>query len=109
MHRERKGKRKRVEPIRVIQPEVGADAVEPPHVYHPDKATNGLGERKLYACGYCGYQKLSCSAASDGQVRIRCKCGGLQADGKSRMHAHWTDNRRMEVEMTEQIDVECAF
>jgi len=60
-----------------------------PHVYHPDKATNGLGERKLYACGYCGYKKYTCSTGSDGQVRIRCKCGGMQSDGVLRMHAHW--------------------
>ena len=60
-----------------------------PHVYHADKATNGLGERKLYACGYCGYKKYTCSTGSDGQVRIRCKCGGMQSDGVLRMHAHW--------------------
>jgi len=60
-----------------------------PHVYHPDKATNGLGERKLYACGYCGYKKYTCSTGSDGQVRIRCKCGGMQSDGVLRMHAYW--------------------
>merc|ERR1711935_38753 len=62
------------------------------HDYHPDKATNGLGKRAIYVCGYCGYQKLSCSKAGDGQVRIRCECGGVRADGVARMHALWKRN-----------------
>jgi len=57
---------------------------------------NILGKRKerqleepVYSCAYCGTKKTSTSAASDGRVRIRCKCGGKYADNKPRMHANW--------------------
>merc|ERR1711990_702211 len=42
-----------------------------------------------YQCGYCGYNKIARSSSSDGQVRIRCSCGGTRQDGVNRMHAHW--------------------
>eukprot|EP00656_Telonema_subtile_P049618 TRINITY_DN6204_c0_g1_i2.p2 TRINITY_DN6204_c0_g1~~TRINITY_DN6204_c0_g1_i2.p2 ORF type:complete len:192 (+),score=18.10 TRINITY_DN6204_c0_g1_i2:118-693(+) len=61
-----------------------------PHKYHPERATRGLGRVQKYICNYCGYVKTSSSTSSDGGVRIRCPCGGMQADGVSRMHAKWT-------------------
>ena len=58
--------------------------VQQAHVYHPDKATNGSGVPRVYACGYCGYRKMSSSSAKDMQVRIRCSCGGMKRDGTLR-------------------------
>ena len=79
------------------------------HVYHPEKATSRKGAGKVgltahsvqcnsrisgfqercYLCGYCGKAKIARSASTDGQVRIRCECGGTRQDGVKRMHAHW--------------------
>lgn len=51
------------------------------------------GPRRMitYACGYCGRQKRSRSAASDGMVRIRCGCGGFRGGGVPRMHSQWNE------------------
>eukprot|EP00658_Telonema_sp_P-2_P036607 TRINITY_DN26442_c0_g1_i1.p1 TRINITY_DN26442_c0_g1~~TRINITY_DN26442_c0_g1_i1.p1 ORF type:complete len:220 (+),score=32.72 TRINITY_DN26442_c0_g1_i1:185-844(+) len=65
-------------------------ALVKPHVYHPQKATVGLGEQREWFCGYCGYKKVSASASTDGMVRIRCPCGGVRGDGVCRMHSNWT-------------------
>eukprot|EP00658_Telonema_sp_P-2_P042585 TRINITY_DN3059_c0_g1_i12.p1 TRINITY_DN3059_c0_g1~~TRINITY_DN3059_c0_g1_i12.p1 ORF type:complete len:879 (-),score=153.19 TRINITY_DN3059_c0_g1_i12:520-3156(-) len=67
-------------------------AIKPvePHQYHPERATCGLGRPQRYRCDYCGHIKVSSSAPSDGAVRIRCPCGGMQGDGVNRMHAKWT-------------------
>eukprot|EP00658_Telonema_sp_P-2_P025112 TRINITY_DN20111_c0_g1_i8.p1 TRINITY_DN20111_c0_g1~~TRINITY_DN20111_c0_g1_i8.p1 ORF type:complete len:536 (-),score=48.17 TRINITY_DN20111_c0_g1_i8:309-1916(-) len=44
----------------------------------------------VYKCCYCGANKLSASKNLRGTgVRIRCACGGRQADNKLRMHAMW--------------------
>eukprot|EP00656_Telonema_subtile_P046847 TRINITY_DN5344_c0_g1_i1.p1 TRINITY_DN5344_c0_g1~~TRINITY_DN5344_c0_g1_i1.p1 ORF type:complete len:324 (+),score=26.36 TRINITY_DN5344_c0_g1_i1:377-1348(+) len=61
-----------------------------PHRYHPERATCGLGRPQRYVCDYCGHCKMSSSSSSDGAVRIRCPCGGMQGDGINRMHAKWT-------------------
>jgi len=44
-----------------------------------------------YRCGYCQQIVLSTSGHSCGRTpRIRCDCGGIQQDGKKRLHSKWT-------------------
>ena len=57
--------------------------------YYRSKAHNALGVEQRYSCGYCGRIKISASLCADGQVRIRCLCGGKREDGNPRMHANW--------------------
>jgi hypothetical protein len=40
--------------------------------------------RREFACGYCSAIKTSKSEDFEGRVRIRCECGGMHQDGKSR-------------------------
>ena len=51
------------------------------------KGQVGKGAKTFYKCDYCSQQKWSKSTGSDGQVRIRCGCGGGRKDGKPRLHA----------------------
>ena len=57
--------------------------------YKRQMAQNALGVAEKYNCGYCGRLKISASRCTDGQVRIRCQCGGVKRDGILRVHANW--------------------
>lgn len=59
------------------------------YVYKRSKAHKGRGIEQDYICAYCKRRKTSSSGSADGRVRIRCECGGMKCDGKSRMHASW--------------------
>lgn len=57
-----------------------------------DEATVEVPQWKsMYECIYCGNVKETTSSqgASDGRVKIRCKCGGKRGDGQARMHTMW--------------------
>jgi len=67
-------------------------ALEFPSILTPPSILGKRTEREeepVYSCAYCGTKKTSTSAASDGRVRIRCKCGGKYNDNKPRLHANW--------------------
>ena len=54
--------------------------------FHHDVATI----RGVYRCGYCQQTVLSTSGYSCGRTpRIRCDCGGIQQDGKKRLHSKY--------------------
>merc|ERR1711907_173521 len=79
-------------PAQPAEPALTQPPIRLSHVYHPEKATSKrgtAGTERCYRCGYCGFNKIARSSSSDGQVRIRCSCGGMKQDGKNRMHAHW--------------------
>ena len=46
--------------------------------------------RQDYICGYCDRGKTSMVRCVQGRVRLRCKCGGQQNDGKLRLHSNWS-------------------
>lgn len=62
---------------------------EDSYKYMKSRAHKAHGIEHNYVCGYCGTERKSASACSDGRVRIRCSCGGQHEDGKVRMHAYW--------------------
>lgn len=99
--------------VKVMTPNPGTSVEDLPvvdvrafnmHVYHPEQATSGGGNVQEYQCGYCGYHKVSSSAASDGMVRIRCPCGGARADGVPRMHAHWNPIKTEDAEKLKVLE-----
>jgi len=57
----------------------------------PSSAVVDVGSlRQDYVCGYCDRRKTSIVRCVVGRVRLRCKCGGQQADGKLRLHSTWS-------------------
>merc|ERR1712166_560940 len=65
-----------------------ADPIRIENLPLPDPHTGSL--RQEYICGYCDRRKPSIVRCVDGRVRLRCKCGGPQADGKLRLHSAWS-------------------
>jgi len=50
----------------------------------PSSNTGRNASKRQFICGYCGTVKTSKSADTEGRVRIRCECGGVHQDGKTR-------------------------